>query len=136
MMAQWTTRQYFQRDTIDVMFLNIAGAARPATLIPVMPALSNNADLSFGEPATLSLGLLLHPQGVPKGSGAMDPGPDCFALIIGSTKNLAFMESSRHKFCRFMMRIRSIRYYVLSERFIRKKSAKPTTRSRQAQRFR
>ena len=55
-----------QRDTIDVMFLNNAGAARPATLISVMPALSNNADLSFGEPATFGLGLLLHPQGVPK----------------------------------------------------------------------
>ena len=56
-----------QRDTIDAMFLNNAGAVRPATLTSVMPTLSNNADLSFGEQATFGLGLLLHPQGVPNG---------------------------------------------------------------------
>ena len=56
-----------QRDTIDAMFLNNAGAVRPATLTSVMPTLSNNADLSFGAPATFGLGLLLHPQGVPNG---------------------------------------------------------------------
>ena len=56
-----------QRDTVEAMFQNNTGAVRPAPLNSVMPALSNNADLSFGAPATFGLGLLLHPQGVPNG---------------------------------------------------------------------
>ena len=68
------------------------------------------------------------------GAGTLAPGLDCLTLIIGSTENLAFMESSRHKFYRFMMRIRSTRFYASSERFIWKTSSKPTAHLKEARR--
>ena len=57
-------------ETVDSMFVNNIGDIQLAALGTVMPEVSNTADLSFGNPATFGLGLLLHSEGVEGGRKA------------------------------------------------------------------
>ena len=57
-------------ETVNSMFKNNIGDIQLAALETVMPELSNTADLSFGNPATFGLGLLLHIEGVEGGRKA------------------------------------------------------------------
>ena len=57
-------------ETVNSMFNNNIGDIQLAALGTVMPEVSNTADLSFGNPATFGLGLLLHSEGVEGGRKA------------------------------------------------------------------
>ena len=57
-------------ETVNSMFKNNIGDIQLAALGTVMPEVSNTADLSFGNPATFGLGLLLHSEGVEGGRKA------------------------------------------------------------------
>lgn len=57
-------------ETVNSMFKNNIGDIQLAALGTVMPEFSNTADLSFGNPATFGLGLLLHSEGVEGGRKA------------------------------------------------------------------
>ena len=57
-------------ETVNSMFKNNIGDIQLAALETVMPEVSNTADLSFGNPATFGLGLLLHIEGVEGGRKA------------------------------------------------------------------
>jgi hypothetical protein len=52
------------------MFANNIGDIQLAALGTVMPEVSNTADMSFGNPATFGLGLLLHSEGIEGGRKA------------------------------------------------------------------
>jgi CubicO group peptidase (beta-lactamase class C family) len=57
-------------ETVDSMFANNIGDIQLAALGTVMPEVSNTADMSFGNPATFGLGLLLHSEGIEGGRKA------------------------------------------------------------------
>jgi methyl acetate hydrolase len=57
-------------ETVDSMFANNIGDIQLAALGTVMPAVSNTADMTFGNPATFGLGLLLHSEGIEGGRKA------------------------------------------------------------------
>jgi CubicO group peptidase (beta-lactamase class C family) len=57
-------------ETVDAMFANNIGDIQLAALGTVMPEVSNTADMTFGNPATFGLGLLLHSEGIEGGRKA------------------------------------------------------------------
>jgi len=57
-------------ETVESMFNNNIGDIQLGILETVMPEWSNTADLSFGNPATFGLGLLLHSEGIEGGRKA------------------------------------------------------------------
>jgi methyl acetate hydrolase len=57
-------------ETVDSMFANNIGDIQLAALGTVMPEVSNTADMTFGNPATFGLGLLLHSEGIEGGRKA------------------------------------------------------------------
>lgn len=54
-------------ETVESMFANSIGDIQLTAVTTVMPEISNTADMSFGNPATFGLGLLLHPEGIEGG---------------------------------------------------------------------
>ncbi len=57
-------------ETVDSMFANNIGDIQLVALGTVMPEVSNTADMTFGNPATFGLGLLLHSEGIEGGRKA------------------------------------------------------------------
>ena len=57
-------------ETVDAMFANNIEDIQLAALGTVMPEVSNTADMTFGNPATFGLGLLLHSEGIEGGRKA------------------------------------------------------------------
>ena len=59
-----------KQTTVDSMFTNQIGNLTVTSATTQMPTLSNDMDMTLGEPAKWGLGVLIHPEGVNNGRGA------------------------------------------------------------------
>ncbi len=59
-----------EQATVDLMFTNQIGSLMVTSATTQLPPLSNDMDMTLGEPAKWGLGFLIHPEGVKNGRGA------------------------------------------------------------------